>query len=339
MCGIAGIVRYGKMPILEEQISLLLVGNEHRGNDAAGLALSQADGTILVCKTDDPAWKFVKSEMYKKFIEEHLHDSTWAALCHTRAATKGNPRDNRNNHPIYAGLSAIIHNGILRNDDELFHKMSLGREAESDSDILRAILDKYGFTKKGCEALAEVNGSAAGAAFHIKYPGHILLFRSGAPMSLGSTGDYFMFASEKKTIYRAFRPYIQRWGMWFQMERANAAFAPMHEDTIWILGPKGYQAHHIFKAITGNYNDSSRQVYDGYKSRQSRFNLFSTRKTAEEKNNPAIQSKTPVDCIEVVCQKCNKDDMVIPKEDKLEDYCCKYSGCRGKLAFKSEVVN
>src|SRR5689334_9587634 len=106
MCGIAGVVRFGDTPILEETLAMLLVSNEHRGNDASGIALSQADGTIAVYKNDIQPWKFVKSPEYKEFMEEHLKPDTWAAMVHARAATEGNPRDNNNNHPMFAGCSA-----------------------------------------------------------------------------------------------------------------------------------------------------------------------------------------------------------------------------------------
>src|SRR5258708_27197758 len=123
MCGIAGIYKFGKEPITEEMISLFLTGNEHRGNDATGIALMQEDGKVVIVKRDIPAWKFVTSEEYRSFTKENLLPTTVIALLHTRGASSGSPRVYENNHPMYMGKTAVIHNGSLRNNDHLFDNL------------------------------------------------------------------------------------------------------------------------------------------------------------------------------------------------------------------------
>src|SRR5271169_5366760 len=105
MCGIGGIVRWGQVPISEEQIAMLLVDNEHRGNDASGLVIQQKDGSLDILKKDTPGWILVTSKEYKTFIEEKLHEDSQSVLVHARGASCGNPRDNNNNHPISSGCS------------------------------------------------------------------------------------------------------------------------------------------------------------------------------------------------------------------------------------------
>src|SRR5690348_4815975 len=215
MCGIAGIYKYSKVPIKEEQIASLLVGNEHRGNDATGMAILQQDGKVEVLKKDIPAWQFVTCDDYIKFITNNLLDTTRAVILHARGASQGNPRELVNNHPLFAGKSAVIHNGMIKNDHLLFPALGLKREADTDSDILRAILDKYGFCDKAYTTLEKIKGSVAGAAFSMDAPGKMLIFRSGSPMTLASTEDFLFFSSEKKTIHAAAKPIVERFGIPF----------------------------------------------------------------------------------------------------------------------------
>src|SRR5882762_8324531 len=123
MCGIAGIKRMGTDPITPEEIKILLCSLEHRGSHATGIAI-ETNGEIAVLKKDVPAWSFTASEACATFLRDFLHDDTNTVLLHTRAATKGAPYKNDNNHPIFRDNVAIVHNGGIRNDDTLFKDMS-----------------------------------------------------------------------------------------------------------------------------------------------------------------------------------------------------------------------
>src|SRR5690348_7450697 len=107
MCGIAGIRRFGSEPITEEQVALLLMAMEHRGNDATGILAQQPDGSVATAKEDVPAWKFCSGATFENFIGEHLKPDTICVLLHTRAATQGSPRDMKNNHPLFNGKVGV----------------------------------------------------------------------------------------------------------------------------------------------------------------------------------------------------------------------------------------
>lgn len=215
---------------------------------------------------------------------------------------------------MFAGLSAVVHNGVLNNDDWLFQREKIERKAETDSDILRGFIDKYGITEKCIKEMNALAGSAAGAAFHPHYPQKMLLFRSGNPMVLASTDDFFMFSSEKKTLYRALKPFIKRFNIWFQIERPDTAFSLMADDTAWILGENGQEKHGAFKVLTGQYHEPNRRVYENYKERQDKW------KKEEKKFDPAY------------CNKCQKS-WVIPEGRKPSDFNCptKEGGCGATL--------
>lgn len=272
MCGISGIRRYGATPIDPISIQLLLTGMEHRGNDATGIVLQQKGGEIVLCKDNVPAWMFVTGKMYEAFIDEHLNDDTVSVLLHTRAATTGNPIKPENNHPMYYNKCALIHNGMISNDDTLFHTLELERRAETDSDILRAIVDKWGLSREGVNKLNLVSGSAAIAVVSPDAPDKLLLARSGSPISIGSTPEMFVFASEKNIIHRAMRPWVKRFGIEFQVQSLQMAFSPFPDDTAWLLGPDGLEWHQEFNTLIGQYKTPGyERTYTDYSSRQERW--------------------------------------------------------------------
>lgn len=157
-------------------------------------------------------------------------------LVHTRAATKGDPIDARNNHPLWNGHSAVVHNGMLNNDDQLFRRFQLDRVGEVDSDILRGILDKFGMTPDGIKNLKEVSGSCAIAAVHEDYPGKLILGRSGSPLILASTPNQLIWASEKSAIHQAMRPWEPRFGFPMAPNRSDLAWMTVSDHSIYLLG-------------------------------------------------------------------------------------------------------
>lgn len=271
--------RYGDTPITETQIRLLLMGMEHRGIDAAGVCIQKEDGTLFVVKDDTPAWRFCSTQVYEKFMKEHseLQDDervlpdTIAVIVHARAATQGSPRKMENNHPLFAGVSATVHNGCISNEDWVYKELKLDRKGEVDSDIFRAIVDKWGITDDAIKQMNKLSGSAAIAVLDPRSPGKLLIARSGSPLVLGSTPDQFCFASEKHILHRAMRPWTKRFGVDFQFQSLQMAFSPFPDDTAWIMGPNGFESHRKFSTLTGMYRTPTYRVNDNYTERQRKW--------------------------------------------------------------------
>jgi asparagine synthetase B (glutamine-hydrolysing) len=321
MCGIGGVVRWGQLPITEEHIRVLLIGNEHRGNDASGIAIQQVDGKIDICKKDRPGWQFVTDYEYEKFIKDKLREDSRCVLVHARGASQGNPRDNNNNHPMYAGLSAVVHNGVIRNDAWLFDSQKLERKAATDSDILRAIVDKHGITKEAIWAMDKASGSGAIAAIHPDFRDKLLIVRSGNPLTLASNDNFLFFSSEKNTLHKACRPFVKRKGMWFQAQRPNVDFTNMPQDTAWIIGLDGLETHVSCRICMGAYSEPWRKTYEEYAKRQKKWDDLNTTKSEEMK--PAW------------CYKCQKE-WLIPKDAVVYgDYTCntELKGCGSSLCM------
>lgn len=275
MCGLAGVRRFGDQPILPVELDQLLLSMEYRGLDASGVALQQADGQVCIYRSHDKAWQFVHEKGYRAWLDEWLRDDTLIAMIHTRKATKGTPYKLENNHPLFAGQAAVVHNGQVNNDDALFRELDLERHAETDSDVIRAIIDKYGITKQAIEHLNKIAGTVAAAAIHPKYPGKLLLLRSGNPLVLASSEKLqkLFWASDRRAIYRAAKPWVRRWNIEMQLAVPDLAFINLYEDSGWILGDKGLEFHGEFKAIGyAGRGYLTYQVYNGdWKERQEKF--------------------------------------------------------------------
>lgn len=303
MCGIGGIRKYGEEPIKEEMIRGLLVGLESRGNDSTGMAFMNTAGDVFVHKHDIAAWKYVSSDTYKTFITDHLSPDITQVILHTRAATKGTCRVNNNNHPLFHGKAAVIHNGGIGNDDELFRTLELERHAETDTDIIRAIIDKDGFTEDAVKNLNKMRGSAAIAVLSPDYPGKMMLGRSGSPIVLGSDENFFFFASEKAILHRAFRPWIQRFNIPFQKQAYDLGFQTMADNTVWILGEKGLERHAEMSTAYGNWKEPIRRIYTGWGDRQERNSTTVSDGPAAVTTLTAVPEKKE---LLINCPKCDK---------------------------------
>jgi len=314
MCGICGIRRFGDEPIEEHQINMLLMMNERRGNQATGVGIQQENGDTFIYKTDDPAGTMVASKRYKEWLKEYLTADARIVIGHTRAATQGDPRKNENNHPVCAGKTAIIHNGMISNDYVLFSSMKLERKAQVDSDIIRAILDDKGLTKEGGKALSRINGSAAIAAISPDYPGKLLLARSGSPIVLAEAGGLMIWASEKVAIHNSMRRYEDRRGVWMQRQRPDLAMSTMTNNSVYIFGNEGLEWHDEFDACR-SYFQPSYDVHNTYRNNRARW-----------PNNDEYEG------VRCPNKECGKFILLTPaqKSDDLWDLICR--ACKAPLA-------
>lgn len=300
------------------------MGNEHRGNDASGIAIQQKDGSLNILKKDCPGWQLVTSDEYTKFIKEHLHADSRGVIVHARGASQGNPRDNNNNHPMYAGVSAVIHNGVIRNDNDMFNILKLDRKAATDSDIIRAIVDRFGVTEQAVKTLGKLSGSGAIAAFDPRYPGKLLLVRSGNPLTLASNDDFLYFSSEKATLHKACRPFVKRLGLWFHSQKTNVDFSTMANNTAYIIGKKGLEVRGECKICTGEYHEPWRKTYEEYGKRQEKWDNMAQVKPVGVSDTTTMKS--------AYCYQCKKN-WVIPKDALYSNYSCNKAegGCGGCL--------
>lgn len=196
MCGLVGVLLYpAERPESDWQeirriFAATLIANEERGRDASGIAVIQRDGTFLLHKGPMPASDLLQTEPVREILEQ-VGPETVCLLGHNRYPTKGSPADNANNHPLLVGQTLGIHNGIIRNDDELFALHHLPRQAEVDSEILFRLMDMVppflsepDYLSQIKERLSGVDGTFATLSVDLRRPATLVVTKSGSPLCL-----------------------------------------------------------------------------------------------------------------------------------------------------------
>lgn len=154
MCGIAGYSLGPDSPIdALHAARVLLASVADRGADAAGCAMVDDDGSIVVQKQPGGASLFLE--------EIEVPASLRQILIHVRDHTKGRPSLPANNHPIRHGRIVGVHNGTIANDAEIFSHLGCGRAEPGmtvDSEAIFALLDNV---DDASEALESLRGSLA----------------------------------------------------------------------------------------------------------------------------------------------------------------------------------
>lgn len=177
----------------------LLLGIEHRGTDATGIAFLDSTNRFQIHKKDVAASRFVGRNLC-------MPKDTTTAILHTRMWTKGSPDVNANNHPIPQGHLVGVHNGWLTNYDKLWGEVvkSDRRIAEVDSEVIFAML-AHGLKDSGAttkDVLEAVKGNMAVAWLDRDAPRTLQLARGhSSPLWVGQTENgSTLFASEKEVV-------------------------------------------------------------------------------------------------------------------------------------------
>lgn len=195
MCGIVGAVSQRDVHgILLEGLRRL----EYRGYDSAGMAVLNADGSIVrereVGKVNALA-EVLDGESQRGPI----------GIAHTRWATHGEP-SRINAHPHMSGdRLAIVHNGIIENYQALRDQLkSEGYvfESQTDTEVVAHLIEKH-FRVGGDlleavrHSIAELHGAFALAVLHADDPDRIVVAREGSPLVLGvGIGENFIASDQ-----------------------------------------------------------------------------------------------------------------------------------------------
>lgn len=278
MCGIAGIYLKNKRAAgvsqegIERFCDKLLLEIEDRGRHAAGFVAVNWDGKVILDKIDKPASEFIKER-------DRFPENTQAVLLHTRFWTKGKPDVMGNNHPVLYNTCFTVHNGGIDNDDELFKQEELKRNFEVDSEIIPAILDKYGMDTPGAikTALEKLEGYLAIAAIDpIRFPGRLLLAKGdSSPLHIFENKNVIVWASSSKAIREA-------WG--------DVVGTPPKQDKIkWVSEGKFYVADNYSELVEHSFTPKRRHNYSRHAQSQGGFRRVGV------VNTPARQIQKPWD--------------------------------------------
>ena len=223
MCGIVVGLSFGKLNQRDELIrqrllryftTELLVRTEERGKDATGAAVLFNDGKYVGLKRGETVSDFVgllgeTKDCFGSLIKVWKeHDSmSKVYMGHCRAGTIGDKEDNENNHPIKIGNLIGIHNGAIRNHDEIFENLGCSRDGEVDSEAIFRLFDHY--TNNGKEpftidmiqsVVKRLEGQYAITLFNADNVEQVPIFRDGRPVELVLIKPYgiLLMISEQK---------------------------------------------------------------------------------------------------------------------------------------------
>ena len=196
MCGIIGLVSD------QEVSSTLLEGLkrlEYRGYDSSGIA------TINANKIER-----VRSKGNLSFLEEKLSNTNLPGnigIGHTRWATHGTP-DEKNAHPHITDKVAVVHNGIIENNNQIRNQLiESGVEFSSDTDteVICHILTTY--LNSGLSAydsiratMNDIRGTYALGVLVLSEPEKLYAVRGGSPLAIGSTKNENFIGSDTYSL-------------------------------------------------------------------------------------------------------------------------------------------
>jgi glucosamine 6-phosphate synthetase-like amidotransferase/phosphosugar isomerase protein len=199
LCGIAGysLNRESAVdPTLAAQT--LMAAISERGADAAGYCYRGPGLELEVRKRQAGA-----SELLD---EISVPAAATQVLVHVRDYTKGHPSLNANNHPVRHGSVVGIHNGIIKNDEEIFARYGFERAEEDMTVDSEAIFALAELERSRANALEELYGSMATAWVDERDPDVLFLARGiGRPLWIGEGGQEFFFASTREALELAER--------------------------------------------------------------------------------------------------------------------------------------
>jgi glutamine---fructose-6-phosphate transaminase (isomerizing) len=191
MCGIIGYCGQKlAVPIVIEALRRL----EYRGYDSAGIA-SLSNGQLLIKKDAGKV-----DEVIQKHNLASLPGTI--AIGHTRWATHGGVTQlNAHPHSDCGGRVAVVHNGIIENNQELRQKLTkIGHKftSETDTEVIPHLLEDE--LKNGCSleqavlnVAPKLAGSYAFLVISLDDPGKVVGTRRNNPLIVGiDASDYYI---------------------------------------------------------------------------------------------------------------------------------------------------
>ena len=187
MCGIVGLVAKRKEGFFFEDVDRfthMVQMDTIRGPDSTGVFGIDSEGDIDFIKGNTNGWTFTQSLNYKNWAER-MHSSYRFAIGHNRAATKGAVTPD-NAHPFKEEHIVLVHNGTIRNQEDL------NKASEVDSHAIAVALSK----DAAKEALGQIDGAYALVWYDQKHRTLNLARNDERPLFILEYTDFYAIASE-----------------------------------------------------------------------------------------------------------------------------------------------
>jgi glucosamine--fructose-6-phosphate aminotransferase (isomerizing) len=190
MCGIVGCIGVSRpQKFLIDGLKEL----EYRGYDSSGIAV-----------LDNNNLKVIKAVGKLKNLQRKLDQVKFvnpaAGIGHTRWATHGKPTE-INAHPHTGAFSAVVHNGIIENYQEIkkfLEEKNIEFVSQTDTEVIVKLFEYYcncdpfeAFKK----TVEKIDGAYAILLITKKEPGKIFFAKKGSPLILARNEKSIYFAS------------------------------------------------------------------------------------------------------------------------------------------------
>ena len=150
MCGIWGISDTGsnlERQLLIKVVKKLMILSETRGKDASGIAVMQGE-ELNVLRKAMSSRELLQDLQFVRYLEENIIKTSGRNLWitgHSKLITNSIQYSPNNNQPVAKKNIALVHNGIIVNEDELWSKMpETHRDYEVDTEaILETFYDRH----------------------------------------------------------------------------------------------------------------------------------------------------------------------------------------------------
>jgi glucosamine 6-phosphate synthetase-like amidotransferase/phosphosugar isomerase protein len=157
--------------------------------------------------------------------------------------TQGSEKNNANNHPLFSknGI-AIVHNGIIYNDKEIFGKKE--RDAEVDSESILHLLSMKVKGDKIKRLFNKVEGSFAVAMLDKYFPERLVLIKKANPIDLyyDERSDILYFCSEREIMQEALN--IEKVTIrGFNLGEKDFHFYEMHNNYALSINSEGVESY------------------------------------------------------------------------------------------------
>lgn len=251
----------------ENFFNLLRLGGE-RNTDAWGIYEPNTD--ILVKN---------QGKFSLKKLDKIMKVPTTTIFGHNRWKTKGDEKDNKNNHPFKTEHFIVVHNGCISNDEELKKKFNFTYDVETDSYIIIALLEYFYKKQKNKDKLnkvikktaEELLGSFSVLVYH-RQSKRLFYFKDyGTEFTFGliktSKGDVLIGTTGKKNIDKLFNKTIR--GSFVLKESDIINFEP-DDEMIYEIDDEEIFATMEFEEATTTYKTGKLYDYSEKKTEQPR---------------------------------------------------------------------
>jgi hypothetical protein len=184
MCGIFGII---SKETNKTNLNKLVKHSKQRGVDSSGLIYLKSD-IYHISRAD---------YNIEKLLSKDAPYSSSIVLGHSRLITNGL----EDNQPVFRKSIAVIHNGIIVNDEEIWTILDKERNYKIDSEVIVAIaeefIEKGGSIEDIPKEVMRLCKGVVSCAMIFKNHGKLLLFSNNGSLYSGKSGSDFYFASER----------------------------------------------------------------------------------------------------------------------------------------------